>query len=125
MTTVLAVEDNGANLKLLEAVLRHGGYDFLGAMNAADALAIVRNRRPDIILMDIQLPDMHGMEATALLKESAETAEIPVIAGTAHAMAGDAKRFVAAGCADYVAKPIRYARLLEVVAKHVGAARSV
>ena len=121
MPTVLVIEDNAVNLRLLTSVLRHGGYDVKSAQTAIEGLAIASAAPPNLVLMDIQLPDIDGLEATARLKADPKTANVPVVAVTAHAMKGDAQRFLNAGCAAYVAKPIRYKELLTVVAEVLGA----
>jgi two-component system, cell cycle response regulator DivK len=112
MTTILIVEDNPANLKLALTVLEHASYEVLHADNAADGIATARRCRPDLILMDIQLPGMDGMAATRLLKADPATAGIPVVALTAFAMKGDEERILAAGCDGYIAKPFDYKNLL-------------
>ncbi|MEW6741445.1 MAG: response regulator [Planctomycetota bacterium] len=105
-TRILVVEDNDLNLKLVTRVLAHHGYEFLAARNGREAIDVARREHPDLILMDIQMPDMNGLEATAILKADPTTASIPVIAVTAFAMAGDGERIVAGGCDGYIAKPI-------------------
>ena len=119
-TRVLAVDDNEQNLRLITAVLAGGGYDILEARDAASALRIARAERPDVILMDIMLPDVDGLSATRELKKSALTQAIPVIAVTAQAMAGDADRAREAGCTDYVPKPINSQNLLRAIERAIG-----
>jgi two-component system cell cycle response regulator DivK len=116
MPLVLIVEDNPANLKLARVVLERAGYAVLEAMDAEAGLALAREKRPDLILMDIQLPGMDGLTATSELKRDPATATIPVIALTAHAMKGDEEKIREAGCDGYLAKPFRYPELLERVA---------
>ena len=116
MVTVLVVEDNVANMKLASLLLRNAGHKVLSAVDAETGLTLARAERPDLILMDIQLPGMDGLEATALLKRDATTRAIPVIALTALAMKGDEERIRAAGCDGYIAKPIRYKVFLAAVA---------
>jgi two-component system, cell cycle response regulator DivK len=106
--TILVVEDNPANLKLATTVLEHAGYQVLHAGTAADGIALARRHRPDLILMDIQLPGMDGLTATSVLKTDAETRAIPIVALTAFAMVGDEARILAAGCDGYIAKPFDY-----------------
>jgi two-component system cell cycle response regulator DivK len=120
VATVLIVEDNPENLTLGAFLLRSAGHEVLSAADAEAGLAIARERRPDLILMDIQLPGMDGLEATALLKRDPATRGIPVIALTALAMRGDEERIRAAGCDAYVAKPIRYRAFLATVAANLG-----
>ncbi len=115
MATILLVEDNATNMKLSTFILESADYTVLPAINAEIALTMAREARPDLILMDIQLPGMDGLEATALLKAAEETRGIPVIALTALAMKGDEERILAAGCDGYIAKPLDYKAFLAVV----------
>jgi len=103
-------------------LLESADHDVIPAVNAEMALALARDRRPDLILMDIQLPGMDGLQATALLKADEATRRIPVIALTALAMKGDEERILAAGCDGYVAKPLDYKNFLMVVAKTLASA---
>ena len=112
---VLLVEDNVMNLRLAEFVLERGGFDVIPAASAEEAIKIAGDLVPDIILMDMQLPGMDGLEATGRLKENPKTAGIPVVALTAHAMIGDEERFIAAGCKGYIAKPIQTRELAATV----------
>ena len=116
MPTILVVEDNATNMKLSTFLLESADYTVLAAANAEIGLALAREGRPDLILMDIQLPGMDGLQATALLKASEDTRDIPVIALTALAMKGDEERILAAGCDGYIAKPLDYKNFLTVVA---------
>jgi len=116
MATVLMVEDNAANMKLGKFLLESVGHSVLTATDAEAGLAIARHEKPDLILMDIQLPGMDGLEATAQLKRDEATRSIPVIALTALAMKGDEERIRAAGCDGYVAKPISYREFLATIA---------
>ena len=116
MATVLMVEDNPANMKLGKFLLESVGHSVLTATDAEAGLAIARHEKPDLILMDIQLPGMDGLEATAQLKRDEATRSIPVIALTALAMKGDEERIRAAGCDGYVAKPISYREFLATIA---------
>ena len=115
MPTILVVEDNATNMKLSTFLLESADYTVLAATNAEIGLALAREGHPDLILMDIQLPGMDGLQATALLKASEETRDIPVIALTALAMKGDEERILAAGCDGYIAKPLDYKNFLAVV----------
>jgi two-component system cell cycle response regulator DivK len=108
MATILIVEDNVTNMKLSTFLLESADYTVLAATNAESGLTLAREARPDLILMDIQLPGMDGLEATALLKADEATRGIPVIALTALAMKGDEERILAAGCDGYIAKPLDY-----------------
>jgi two-component system cell cycle response regulator DivK len=123
--TILIVEDNPANLKLATTVLEHAGYRVVGVENAINAIAIAQREMPSLILMDIQLPDMNGLDATRKLKEQPATADIPVFALTAFAMKGDEERILGAGCDGYIAKPFDYKELLERVESKVGNAQAL
>jgi two-component system cell cycle response regulator DivK len=116
MAKVLVVEDNVANMKLATFLLQSVGHTVLSATNAEAGLALARDEQPDLILMDIQLPGMDGLEATALLKADDATRAIPVIALTALAMKGDEERIREAGCDGYIAKPMRYQEFLATIA---------
>jgi two-component system cell cycle response regulator DivK len=120
MATILVVEDNAANMKLAVFLLQNAGHTVLSAADAEAGLTLARNERPDLILMDIQLPRMDGLAATALLKLDEATRAIPVIALTALAMKGDAERILAAGCVGYLAKPMGYREVLATVAAQLG-----
>ncbi|MEP6620639.1 MAG: response regulator [bacterium] len=104
--TVLLVEDNEDNRIIYSTVLRHLGYDVIEAQDGVSALAIARSALPDIILMDISIPEMDGWEATRILRQDPATQDIPVIALTAHALAGDREKAVKIGFAAYLAKPV-------------------
>jgi two-component system cell cycle response regulator DivK len=119
MTTVLVVEDNPANMTLATFLLKSAGYAVLTATDAESGLALARSEQPDLILMDIQLPGMDGLEATAVLKQDAATRDIPVVALTALAMKGDEERIRAAGCDGYIAKPLAYREFLATVSTHL------
>jgi two-component system, cell cycle response regulator DivK len=106
MTVVLVVEDNPRNLKLVRDLLEHAGYRTLEATSAEDGLALARAHRPDLVLMDVQLPGMDGVQALARLRADPATNGIPVVAVTAFAMKDDRARFVAAGFDGYLEKPI-------------------
>ncbi len=113
---LLIVDDNATNLKLVRVLLENAGYQVRVALDADEALATLRDFRPRLILMDIQLPGMDGLEATMLLKGAVATRAIPVIAVTALAMKGDEERIRAAGCDGYIAKPMRYKEFLAAIA---------
>ena len=113
--TVLIVEDNELNMKLFHDLLDAQGYSTLETREGLQALSLARQHRPDLILMDIQLPEISGLEVTKWLKEDDDLAHIPVIAVTAFAMKGDEERIRAGGCAAYIAKPITVAHFLETV----------
>ena len=116
MAKVLIVEDNSANMTLAVFLLQSAGHAVLSARDAEAGLTLARDEQPDLILMDIQLPGMDGLQATALLKRDDATRGIPVIALTALAMKGDEERIRAAGCDGYIAKPMRYQEFLATVA---------
>jgi two-component system cell cycle response regulator DivK len=116
MARILLVEDNPANMTLAVFLLESAGHSVITATDAEAGLALARAQQPNLILMDIQLPGMDGLEATALLKREEATRAIPVIALTALAMKGDEARIRAAGCDGYVAKPLVYKDFLAVVA---------
>jgi two-component system cell cycle response regulator DivK len=124
MATILIVEDNATNMKLSSFLLESADYSVLMASTAEMGVAIARTQHPDLILMDIQLPGMDGLQATALLKADAATRDIPVLALTALAMKGDEERIRAAGCDGYIAKPLDYKAFLAEV-KATLAARGV
>jgi len=115
--TILVVEDNPVNMRLVRLILRTRGYDVQEATTGHEALAMLRAKRPDAILLDMQLPGMDGFTLTAMLKSDAQTRTIPLIAVTAYAMIGDAERVMAAGCDAYLSKPIDDAQLMEVIAR--------
>jgi two-component system, cell cycle response regulator DivK len=115
MAKVLIVEDNFTNMQLAVLLLESAGHTVLTATDAEAGMAVARDEQPHLILMDIQLPGMDGLEATAQLKRAAATHAIPVIALTALAMKGDEERIRAAGCDAYIAKPMRYRDLLAAV----------
>ena len=112
MARILIVEDNPANMRLAVFLLESVGHSVIVASDAEAGLTLARSEHPQLILMDIQLPRMDGLEATALLKRDASTRAIPVIALTALAMKGDEERIRAAGCDGYIAKPMRYKEFL-------------
>lgn len=116
---ILIVDDNPVNLKLAADVLGFDGFSVETVENAERALEALRRRRPDLILMDIAMPGMDGLELTRLLKADPATAAIPVVALTASAMKGDERRTRAAGCDGYITKPIDTRKLSAQVADHV------
>jgi two-component system cell cycle response regulator DivK len=115
MARILIIEDNAANMKLACLLLHNAGHTALCALDAESGLAQARNDPPDLILMDIQLPGMDGLAATALLKKDPLTAAIPVVALTAMAMKDDEEKTRAAGCDAYIAKPLRYRELYTAI----------
>ena len=115
MAKVLIVEDNPANMTLAVFLLQSAGHTVLSASDAEAGLTMARDQQPHLILMDIQLPGMDGLEAIAQLKRDPATRAIPVIALTALAMKGDEERIRAAGCEGYIAKPLAYRDFLATI----------
>ncbi|AAZ36001.1 response regulator [Pseudomonas savastanoi pv. phaseolicola] len=115
MAQILIIEDNAANMRLTELLLTSAGHSVLSAVDAETGLKLARERQPDLILMDIHLPEMDGLSATALLKKDAGTAAIPVVALTAMAMKEDKEKIRLAGCNAYIIKPLRYKELYRVI----------
>jgi CheY-like chemotaxis protein len=112
MAKILLVEDNEMNRDMLSRRLLKKGYDLVMAVDGEQAIEMARSEAPDLILMDISLPGLDGWEATRRLKAMPETLAIPIIALTAHAMAGDREKCLEAGCDDYDTKPVEFPRLL-------------
>ena len=106
MPLILVVEDNLANQLLTTMVLNRDGFETAVAESAEDALEFIKSRRPDLILMDVQLPGMDGLTFASSLRSIPEAAGVPVVALTSHAMRGDRERAIAAGCVGYLSKPI-------------------
>ena len=120
---VLIVEDNELNMKLFHDLLDAQGYQTLQTREGLQALALAREHHPDLILMDIQLPEISGLEVTKWLKDDEELSHIPVVAVTAFAMKGDEERIRNGGCEAYISKPISVMHFLDVVRKHLGHAQ--
>ncbi len=118
--TVLIVEDNELNMKLFRDLLDAHGYRTLQTRTGMEALRLARQERPDLILMDIQLPEVSGLEVTKWLKDDEALCDIPVIAVTAFAMKGDEERIRRGGCEAYISKPISIATFLDAVRRHLG-----
>ncbi|HEY7492755.1 MAG TPA: response regulator [Candidatus Tectomicrobia bacterium] len=112
MPKILMVEDNEQNRDALSRRLQRHGYDVIIAADGQQGVAMAQAELPDLILMDLNLPDVDGWEATRILKEAPETRAIPIMAMTAHAIAGDEERALQAGCDDYHSKPVEFQRLL-------------
>ena len=119
---VLIVEDNELNMKLFNDLLEAHGYRTIQTRNGKDVLELARVHRPDLVLMDIQLPEVSGLEVTRWLKEDAELCTIPVIAVTAFAMKGDEERIRQGGCEAYISKPISVLGFIETVRDFIGVA---
>lgn len=113
MAKVLLIEDNEMNRDMLSRRLERRGFEIVIAVDGKEGLEKARSDRPDLILLDMSLPVMDGWEAASILKRQPETAGIPIIALTAHAMSGDRERALEVGCNDYDVKPIEFERLLE------------
>ena len=123
--TVLVIEDNALNMKLVKSLLQIGKYGVLEARDAETGIHLARNNHPDLILMDIQLPGMDGLNATRLIKEDNALKHIPVVALTSYAMQGDEEKAQDAGCVGYITKPIETRTFLDMMAnffKYDGAA---
>lgn len=116
---VLIFEDNDLNQRLFNDVLAAAGYDTLTSDGAGDPVDLARKTQPDLIVMDINMPETDGLEATRRIKRDGETSGIPVIAVTGHAMAGDRQRILAEGCADYLSKPVSIDGFLSAVRRHI------
>jgi two-component system, cell cycle response regulator DivK len=119
MARILIIEDNPANMALATFLLQSVGHTVLSTTDAEAGLTLARAEQPNLILMDIQLPGLDGLKATALLKRDAATRAIPVIALTALAMKGDEARIRAAGCDGYIAKPLAYKDFLATISTHL------
>ena len=120
--TVLIVEDNELNMKLFHDLLETNGYGTLQTRSGMEAMSLAREHRPDLIIMDIQLPEVSGLEVTKWLKDDPELAHIPVIAVTAFAMKGDEERMRQGGCEAYIPKPISVDDFLDTIAGFIGKA---
>ena len=114
---ILIVEDNPKNMRLVNDILESQGYRTIQASNGQEGITLARRQKPQLIIMDIQMPEIDGLEATRILKSDRATAHIPVIALTAMAMKGDREKILNAGCDDYLQKPIRFDSLIVSVQK--------
>lgn len=112
---ILYIEDNPQNMRLVRKMLTVGGYDMLEANDGFTGVALALKEKPDLILMDINLPDIDGIEATKRIRQASETSQIPIVALTANAMHGDREIFLNAGCDGYLAKPVTRNELLNTV----------
>jgi two-component system, cell cycle response regulator DivK len=117
---VMIVEDNELNMKLFRDLIEASGYETVRTRNGLEALDLARIHRPDLILMDIQLPEVSGLEVTKWLKEDDDLHSIPVIAVTAFAMKGDEERIRQGGCEAYISKPISVPRFIETIKSYLG-----
>jgi two-component system cell cycle response regulator DivK len=118
--TVLVVEDNELNMKLFHDLLEANGYNTIQTRSGLEAIDLARAQRPDLILMDIQLPEVSGLEVTKWIKEDDDLRSIPVIAVTAFAMKGDEERIRQGGCEAYLSKPISVSKFIETVKAYLG-----
>jgi two-component system cell cycle response regulator DivK len=123
--TVMIVEDNELNMKLFHDLLEAHGYDPIGTRDGIEALDLARKHRPDLILMDIQLPEVSGLEVTKWLKGDPELKAIPVVAVTAFAMRGDEERIRESGCEAYLSKPVPVAQFIETIRRFLGVGLSI
>jgi CheY-like chemotaxis protein len=117
--TILIVEDEPQNRKLFKDVLQYRGFAVLEARDGREGVSLARQHRPDLILMDIQMPIMDGISATRILKQDSVTQDIKVVALTANAMPGDREKILEAGCQDYISKPFRLHEFLEKIREYL------
>ncbi len=122
--TVLVVEDNELNMKLFHDLLEANGYNIVQTRSGLEAIDLAREHHPDLILMDIQLPEVSGLEVTKWIKEDDDLRAIPVIAVTAFAMKGDEERIRQGGCEAYLSKPISVTKFLDTVKTYIGEPQS-
>jgi two-component system, cell cycle response regulator DivK len=118
--TILLVEDHEDNRIVYRTILEHVGYTVLLAGDGVEGVRLTREQKPDLVLMDVSIPLMDGWTATSVLKADPETASIPIVALTAHALAGDRERALEVGCDGYLAKPVEPRRVLEEVRRFLG-----
>jgi len=116
---ILYIEDNVQNMRLVKKLLKVGGHTMIGAEDGLTGIEMAKEHHPELILVDINLPDIDGTEVTKRLKADSAFNGIPIIALTANAMYGDKERFLDAGCDDYLSKPVSKRELLDMVAKHL------
>lgn len=117
MARILCVEDNPQNMRLVRKILKHQGHEVLEAEDGLTGVSMTVDEQPDLILMDINLPDIDGLEATGRIKDMPDRSHIPIIALTANAMYGDEERCLAAGCDGYISKPVSKSLLVEKIAQ--------
>jgi CheY-like chemotaxis protein len=120
MCRILLVEDNELNRDMLSRRLRHRGYEVMLAANGRQGIDVARSAKPDVVLMDLSLPEIDGWHVTRLLKSDAQTRDIPVVALTAHAMLGDREKALEAGCDDYATKPVDMPLLVGMIERLTG-----
>ena len=119
MKRILVVEDNEDNLYLIRFILEENGYEVIEARDGAEGVELAVNKKPDLILMDIQLPDIDGMEVTRRIRASEADSDIPIIALTSYAMVGDRDKALAAGCTGYIEKPINTETVMAEIKKYL------
>jgi len=119
MKKILVIEDNEANLYLIRFILEKSGYEVIEAKEGAVGVELAVKEKPDLVIMDIQLPDINGLEATKRIRASEVDGEIPIIALTSYAMTGDRKKALAAGCTGYIEKPINPETFIAEVEKYL------
>lgn len=117
--TILIVEDNELNMKLFQDLLEAHGYKTIPSRNGREAFELIKKHKPNLILMDIQLPEISGLEVTKWIKQDENVKHIPVIAVTAFAMKGDEEKILQGGCEDYIAKPISVSSFLDVIQRYL------
>ena len=117
--TILVIEDNQLNMKLVNGLVKIGKYRMLEAIDAESGIELIREQRPDLVLMDIQLPGMDGLSATRIIREDPDLKDIPIVALTSYAMQGDEEKAMAAGCTGYITKPIDTRKFLETVSEYL------
>ena len=115
----MVVEDNELNMKLVRDLIKIAGYRMLEACDAEYGIPLIREQRPDLVLMDIQLPGMDGLSATKILKEDSNLKHIPIVALTSYAMEGDKEKALEAGCAGYITKPIDTRNFLKTLSQYI------
>ena len=117
--SILVIEDNELNMKLVKGLLEIGKYRMLEATDAEFGIQLIREQRPDLVLMDIQLPGMDGLSATEIIKEDPLIKDIPIVALTSYAMQGDEEKALASGCTGYIAKPINTRKFLKTISRYL------
>jgi len=123
--TVLVIEDNALNMKLVRSLLKMGNYDIIEAVDAETGIQLARECKPDLILMDIQLPSMDGLNATRIIKEDPSLKDVIILALTSYAMEGDDKKAREAGCDGYIIKPIDTKNFLKTVDRFLNGEREI
>ena len=117
--TIIVVEDNELNMKLVKGLIKIGKYRMLEASDAESGIQLIREKKPDLVLMDIQLPGMDGLSATKILKEDPNLKDMPIVALTSYAMEGDKEKALQAGCTGYITKPIDTRNFLETLSQYL------